>query len=210
MCVGWGSPSCDKKCLGICCGSAPCVNWKTITEGNTAAYDNATGRFNADKAAWDQCRNENKGIWVPGWRRKWREFKKYGGLNQLRDQCRGVVPEAPPTATPKPDSGLDCQGLSDTYGISHGNTWGTAESNTINNITGEWKTKGCKTSPKPIDELITGSKGSKGSKGSRPGQADSGDNSIYEKNKKMITIGVIAVVVIITISLVVRAMRSKA
>jgi hypothetical protein len=135
-CFGW-SWSCDKKCLGLCCGDKYCSNWVT-TPGNTEAYDNATTRFNADKAAWVQCRAENKGIWVPGWRREWRKFKKAGGLNQLRDQCRGVVPEAPPT--PYTPTGLPCSALASTYGIIAGQDWGTAPVE----IRREWQERGCK------------------------------------------------------------------
>ena len=77
-CIGWGF-SCDKKCLGLCCGSSTCVNWAVIP-GNTQAYDNASQRFSQDLAAWNSC---PKG-WIPGWRREWRKFKKAGGLNEFK------------------------------------------------------------------------------------------------------------------------------
>jgi len=79
-CIGWGV-SCDKKCLGICCGPTTCNNWAVIP-GNTQAYDNATARFEADLNAWNSC---EKG-WIPGWRREWRKFKKAGGLNEFKKQ----------------------------------------------------------------------------------------------------------------------------
>lgn len=106
VCVGWGSPSCDKKILGVCVGPAPCVNWHTPIPGNTQAYDAATARFEADKREWELCRERNKGIWKPGWRRKWREFKKSGGLKALRQQCvielAGGIPAPAPVNQPKP------------------------------------------------------------------------------------------------------------
>lgn len=37
--------------------------------------------------------------WVPGWRKKWREFKQAGGLAQLKLQARGM---ATPTLPPVP------------------------------------------------------------------------------------------------------------
>jgi len=117
---------------------------------NEDAYDRATGRWNDDMAVWHKCREENKGIWVPGWRRKWREFKKAGGLNQLRDQCRGVVPEAPPTPTPYTPSGLSCSALASTYGIIAGSDWGTAPVE----IRREWQERGCKGPTKTA--LVTG------------------------------------------------------
>ena len=31
-------------------------------------------------------------VWVPGWRKKWREFKRSGGLAQLKMQAKGLAP----------------------------------------------------------------------------------------------------------------------
>ena len=40
--------------------------------------------------------------WISGWRKKWREFKRNGGLQQLRLQSQGIVPIVPETPTPTP------------------------------------------------------------------------------------------------------------
>ena len=48
--------------------------------------------------SWRQCRENNKGLIKWGWRKKWREFKKSGGLAQLRLQARGQAPIPPPPA----------------------------------------------------------------------------------------------------------------
>ena len=189
---------------------------KVMTQGNEQAYDNATARFNADKAAWDKCRAENKGVWVPGWRRKWREFKKAGGLIQLRDMCRGVQPPPPPPPTTPPtgpDSGLSCQGLSDTYGMIAGLSWGKADPGQPSELSdiqktdlrNEWIRKSCKTRPTPVEtgDADTGSKPGLRGRGTTPDVADT------EKNKKMMIYGAIALVVIIAIILIVRMMRAK-
>lgn len=54
-------------------------------------------------AKWEKCRSENKGIIVWGWRKKWREFKKAGGLAQLRMLSKGL--------TPPPNTVLDAQSV---------------------------------------------------------------------------------------------------
>lgn len=220
ICIGWGSPSCNKKCLGLCCGDRPCVNWKTLVEGNTAAYDNATLKYQADKAAWDKCRAENKGIWVSGWRREWRKFKKAGGLNELKQQSTRCIlgsptgdgPILPPspitTPTPTPTgayAGMTCQQMSNQFGIDAGRAWGQAETNT--ELRNEWIAKNCKTRPASAGQSVGQEEEKPGVAGRGGATAPEADDS--DKNKKMIIIGAIAVVVIIAIALVVRAMRSK-
>ena len=153
-CIGW-EPSCNKKCLGICCGPLSCVNWSVIP-GNTQAYDNATARYNADKAKWDQCRNQN-GPWKKGWRYHWRKFVKNGGLKQLAAECKAEmqgVPPPPPPVTTAPESaivytetagrydnvsGMTCRDIANKYGIIPGKKWGTAP----DNVKTEWATRGC-------------------------------------------------------------------
>ncbi len=83
-----------------------CDGVKVVNPGvqNEEAYASADERFKADKAKWDQCRADNKGIWVSGWRKEWRKFKQAGGLGQLKQQAAGVgIPESvpvPPTQRP--------------------------------------------------------------------------------------------------------------
>lgn len=204
---------------------------------NEDAYDRATARWDADMAIYHACAAEHP-LWQSGWRREWRKFKKAGGLNELKDKCRGVLPPQ----TPSVDSGLNCTQLRTTYGIIAGQSWGTAPANIIQ----EWKTKACKGPAK----IVPGEKGvfvpgmscydimnqfgivpgkswgnaspeaiSEWKKLKCTGQETNitqgsrvvSDNSDLEKEKqkKMIIIGVIAVVVIIGIALVVRAMKSK-
>ena len=43
-------------------------------------------------ANWERCRSENKGMIVWGWRKRWRDFKRTGGLAQLRMQAKGLTP----------------------------------------------------------------------------------------------------------------------
>jgi len=60
------------------------------------------------KLVWDPNMNcitwqDKKRTWIPGWRRKWREFKQAGGLAQLKLQARGVIPiPTAPSITPPP------------------------------------------------------------------------------------------------------------
>lgn len=65
---------------------------------NEDAWARAQDRFNADNDAWRRCRSENKGIIVWGWRKRWRDFKRAGGLAQLRMQSKGLAPI--PSSTP--------------------------------------------------------------------------------------------------------------
>jgi len=115
---------------------------------NEDAYDRATGRWNDAMAVWNKCRQENKGIWVPGWRRKWREFKKAGGLNELRDQCRGVVP---PTIVHDSAPPRSCADMERDFDIIAGVSWGTADPA----IRNEWVAKGCKGTAKKTQEKGT-------------------------------------------------------
>ena len=41
-------------------------------------------------------------VWVWGWRKKWREFKRDGGLAQLKMQSKGLAPIPTPDLTPTP------------------------------------------------------------------------------------------------------------
>lgn len=149
-CIGW-EPSCNKKCLGICCGSLSCVNWSVIP-GNTQAYDAATARYNADKAKWDECRSQN-GPWKRGWRYHWRKFVKNGGLKQLAQQCKAEM-QGPTTTTTTTTSaslgaiqkyqyydvsGMTCRDIAKKFNIIPGKKWGTAPEN----VKLEWVTRGC-------------------------------------------------------------------
>jgi hypothetical protein len=39
-------------------------------------------------------------VWVSGWRKQWREFKRNGGLEQLKLQAKGLIPTTIETQTP--------------------------------------------------------------------------------------------------------------
>lgn len=232
VCIGWGSPSCDKKCLGVCCGSRPCVNWKTLIEGNTAAYDNATARYEADKAAWDQCRAENKGIWVPGWRREWRKFKKAGGLNELKQQSTRCIlgnptgggspilpgsvpvdtftPTGTPTGTgtpppPAPTYSGDPSELScKDMATKFGIVPGKTFGTAPENIRNEWVSRKC-TAQNVATGIDPGD--TETTRAGRPGESTPATEGM--DMKKMMIYGAIALVVIIAIILIVRMMRAK-
>jgi hypothetical protein len=177
---------------------------------NEEAYKAATARYNADKAAWDQCRAENKGIWVPGWRREWRKFKKAGGLNELKQQSTRCILGNPPTGTGTPPppaptysgdpSELSCKDMATKFGIVPGKTFGTAPEN----IRNEWVSRKCtaqnvSTGIDPGDTDTT--------RAGRPGTAPAEEGGM--DMKKMMIYGAIALVVIIAIILIVRMMRAK-
>ena len=67
------------------------IGKKVITKGNVEAYDNATQRWNDDMRRWRECREAKS-----GWRKKWRDFKRSGGLGQLKLQAKGMF--VPPTS----------------------------------------------------------------------------------------------------------------
>jgi hypothetical protein len=81
-------------------------------------------------------------VWVSGWRKKWREFKRNGGLEQLKLQAKGLIP---PTAEPEIDiyQNYSCQDLSDEFGIIAGRTFGTADADAIKSF----NKRNCKTKP---------------------------------------------------------------
>lgn len=77
--------------------------------------------------------------WIPGWRKEWRKFKRDGGLNAMKEQSVrciagtpvGNTPIIEPPKSPIPfNSGMTCQELAETFGISYkggtpyGNFWG--------------------------------------------------------------------------------------
>ena len=178
-----------------------------------------------DRKRWQACHEKNKGIWVPGWRKEWRKFKKAGGLKEIKQRSTrcilgaaiggggGQTPQTPPpTPPPTPPaqklvdlSGMTCQDMATQYGIVPGFSFGTAP----DNVKTEWTNRAC---------TLGSSSGSSGSIGTALAPIISGRANIpgsqtpvvddKAKNKKMMIIGGIAVVVIITIALVVRAMRS--
>jgi len=89
-------------------------------------------------ARWEACRAENKGIWVPGWRREWRKYKKAGGLKEIKQRSTRCIagyqtgsgpintpPPPPPTYGEAPP--LTCAQLKDTYAIVPGVSWGYAD-----------------------------------------------------------------------------------
>lgn len=45
-------------------------------------------------------------VWVPGWRKRWRDFKKSGGLAQLKMMAKGMIPYVPITTGIAPVSAL--------------------------------------------------------------------------------------------------------
>jgi len=160
----------------------PCL-WDCSKEKN-ASKDCCT--FNANQAEkranrrqqilnWENCRAINKGIWVWGWRKKWREFKRDGGLAQLKLQSKGLYNPpvdnaspnvfgsverlgassnrlssllAPRDLTNNPYADMTCQELSNQFGIIHGHTFGTAPKEAID----VWITSMCNTSPKAEEE----------------------------------------------------------
>jgi hypothetical protein len=167
---------------------------KVAIQGNEQAYDSATVRWNGAMAVWNKCREENKGIWVSGWRKEWRKFKKAGGLNQLRDQCRGVVP--PPHASAPPRS---CADMERDFDIIAGQSWGTADPA----IKNEWIAKGCKGTAKAIANKIVANKET-----DMQGSRTSGEETPPTDNKKMyIIIAVIVLIVIATIFIIKRQMK---
>jgi hypothetical protein len=86
---------------------------------------------------------------------------------------------------------MTCKQIAARFHIIPGKKWGTAPEN----VRVDWTQRGCTITDKVAD--TTG----------LTGRTIAPDDT--EKNKKMITIGIIAVVVIIAIALVVRAMKSK-
>jgi hypothetical protein len=176
-----------------------------MIQGNEEAYESANQRWNADMAVWHQCADQHP-LWQPGWRKEWRRFKKDGGLNQLKDTCKAEMSGTPPPPPPPLDltpvsatpnrvfidtSGMTCKQIAARFHIIPGKKWGTAPEN----VRVDWTQRGCTITDKVAD--TTG----------LTGRTIAPDDT--EKNKKMITIGIIAVVVIIAIALVVRAMKSK-
>ncbi len=77
------------------CGIYPLCIWDCSKENNQ----------NKDccikRHEWKLCRDQNRGVWVPGWRRKWREFKRDGGLAQLKLQSK-CLNGTPPQPSKKP------------------------------------------------------------------------------------------------------------
>ena len=50
-----------------------------------------------------ECTNVPHFSWVSGWRKQWREFKRNGGLAQLKLQSKGLLPSTPTQPTqPRP------------------------------------------------------------------------------------------------------------
>lgn len=88
--------------------NVPCI-WDCSKSKNYGKDCCAKNREQAQKraeqrdkiAAWEKCRTENKGIIVWGWRKRWRDFKRTGGLAQLRMQAKGLTPiPTPSSSTP--------------------------------------------------------------------------------------------------------------
>lgn len=85
-------------------------------------------------------------VWVSGWRKKWREFKRNGGLEQLKLQAKGLDV----STTPEPEIDIyqnySCQDLSDEFGIIAGKTFGTADSDAIKSF----NKRNCQTKPQDV------------------------------------------------------------
>ena len=79
--------------------NVPCI-WDCSKSKHTNKDCCAKNRQQAQKRAdqrtkianWERCRSENKGMIVWGWRKRWRDFKRAGGLAQLRMQAKGLTP----------------------------------------------------------------------------------------------------------------------
>lgn len=93
-------------------------------------------------------------VWVSGWRKKWREFKRNGGLEQLKLQSKGL--DVSPTNTePEIDiyQNYSCQDLSDEFGIIAGRTFGTADADAIKSF----NKRNCQTKPQESEtEIVDG------------------------------------------------------
>lgn len=88
--------------------NVPCI-WDCSKSKHTNKDCCAKNRQQAQKRAdqrtkianWERCRSENKGMIVWGWRKRWRDFKRAGGLAQLRMQAKGLAPiPTPSSSTP--------------------------------------------------------------------------------------------------------------
>ena len=195
-CISWGV-SCDKKCLGVCCGPTTCKNWAVIP-GNTQAYDNASERFSQDLAAWNSC---EKG-WIPGWRKQWRIFKKSGGLAQLKMKSQGLLTPQEQAAPPPPVNfnGYSCSQLISEFNIIPGKSFGTAPADAIT----AWRSKKC-IGPTGSSAAINKPNSVPNSVQRTSGEEDDASGS----NKKMFIFGAIALVVIIAIILIIMVVKSK-
>lgn len=159
--------------------SSICVkwNWKTeCTEHQTKCLGGFIGGTNREcknvptpegyTELEEVCINVPKIrlVWVSGWRKKWREFKRDGGLAQLKLQSKGLytppssednyIPPQPTYTPPQqqqtpPEPEFDeyqewsCQELSNEFGIIGGQTFGTAPTTAINS----WRNRNCNTKP---------------------------------------------------------------
>jgi hypothetical protein len=87
----------------INCASV-CVKWNyklECTERATKCLGGFTGGTNR------QCVNVPHFAWVSGWRKKWREYKRDGGLVELKMMSKGLLPldsQQPPTLEPTPQA----------------------------------------------------------------------------------------------------------
>lgn len=151
VCVKWNwKLECTErqnKCLGgFIGGTRQECNTVKVPEGYTEAEE--------------VCVNVPRFKWVSGWRKQWREFKRNGGLAQLKLQSKGLyTPPSPqntytpqpiyfaPTPPPEPEfdeyQEWSCQDLSNEFGIIAGQTFGTAPQSAINS----WVKRGCNTKP---------------------------------------------------------------
>jgi len=83
--------------------NVPCI-WDCSKSKHTNKDCCAKNRQQAQKRAdqrvrianWEKCRSENKGVIVWGWRKRWRDFKRAGGLAQLRMLSKGLTPPSNP------------------------------------------------------------------------------------------------------------------
>lgn len=126
---------------------------KTISVPSTCYKQVCLGK-NCKDVPYPCMKNKEQCImvpaWIPGWRRKWREFKQQGGLAQLKLQSVGLPipgstpdPSSSPTPQEPQGSGLTCEQLAAKYGIIGGKTFGTAN----DAIKQEWMTRKCTSAP---------------------------------------------------------------
>jgi hypothetical protein len=80
------------------CSKSKNYNKDCCATNRNQAVKRAEQRKNIE--SWEKCRATNKGIIKWGWRKKWREFKKSGGLAQLKLQAKGLAPIPKPITAP--------------------------------------------------------------------------------------------------------------
>lgn len=183
---------------------------------NTDAYDAADRRFADDMAKWHACADGANGPWVPGWRAKWRQYKRDGNLDVLKAasncQTTGGSPldssGNPIQTTPTPPAtniaeqtikAMSCQDMKDRFGIIPGSSWGSAanDKDLLKLVSTEWTQRGCFM---PAASTAPASTGNESTPGTTPDVAQTGGlvNKIINNKGIAIIVGAIIVIVLIT------------